>query len=89
MQVEVRKPSQEELVQLGVLNWPIWEKEESSFDWHYDDKEICYLLEGQVTVETEPGQVVNFGAGDLVTFPKGLTCKWQIIQSVKKHYNFG
>jgi len=31
---------------------------------------------------------VKMGAGDLVTFPKGLTCQWEILSFVSKHYDF-
>ena len=88
MEIEVKKPTKEELDKLGVSSWPIWQKEESVFDWHYDDKETCFFLEGQVEVETASGKV-SMGAGDLVVFPKGLSCKWQVKQKVKKHYKFG
>ena len=88
MKIEVKKLTQEELNSLGVNNWPIWEKEESAFDWHYDATEECYLLEGSVVVETGDGIRVEFGKGDFVTFPKGLSCTWDIKEPVKKHYNF-
>lgn len=88
MQVIVKKPTPEEIDGLDVSSWPIWEKEESSFDWYYDDKETCYILEGEVEVETDEG-VVDFKAGDLVVFPKGLKCRWNIKKRVKKNYNFG
>jgi len=55
----------------------------------YDESEICWLLEGQVTVRTSDGQAVSFGAGDRVTFPKGLRCVWEVAQAVRKHYRFG
>ncbi|MFC1657920.1 cupin domain-containing protein [Candidatus Omnitrophota bacterium] len=86
--VEIQKPRREELQQMGVFSWPIWEKEVSNFDWHYDQTEVCYLLEGKVAVKTQDGAEVTFGAGDLVTFPKGLSCVWDIKEPVKKHYNF-
>ena len=60
------------LAQLGVFTWPIWEKEVSEFPWHYDEKETCYLLEGDVTVTPKGGEPVRFGKGNLVTFPAGL-----------------
>lgn len=85
----IEKPDQEKLEALGVNSWPIWEKEVSRFDWTYDDKETCYILEGKVTVEPENGESVEFGAGDLVIFPQGLNCVWDIKSSVKKHYKFG
>jgi uncharacterized cupin superfamily protein len=87
--IEVIKPKQEELNNLKVTNWPIWEKEPSKFPWHYDQKETCYLLEGKVKVKTGDGQTVEFGKGDLVTFPEGLDCTWEIDKKVKKHYRFG
>ena len=89
MEVEVRKPTQEELEKMGVKTWPIWQKEESVFDWHYDDREVCFFLEGDVVVELPDGEKVKMGEGDLVTFPEGLSCTWHVKKSVRKHYKFG
>jgi uncharacterized protein len=86
--IKIEKLSQKELEERGVFNWGIWEKEVSRFDWRYDSIEECYLLNGKVTVETEDGDKVEFGKGDFVTFPKGLSCVWDIKEPVKKHYNF-
>ena len=66
----------------------LWEKEVSRFDWHYDAIEECYLLEGEVEVETPDGGRVVFGAGDFVTFPKDLDCVWEVKKPVRKHYRF-
>jgi uncharacterized cupin superfamily protein len=88
MEIKVNKLSQEELKKKNVFSWPVWEKETSRFDWHYDCIEECYFLEGDVSVETKAGASVNFGKGDFVTFPKGLSCTWNIKKPVKKHYNF-
>ena len=88
LKVLVEKPTSEKLSALKVFSWPIWEKEVSSFDWYYDEKEICYFLEGDVTVKTPDGDV-SFGKGDLVMFPQGLRCVWQVKKPVKKHYKFG
>ncbi len=81
-------PSEERLKQLGVFSWPVWEKEVSEFPWHYDAKETCYLLEGEVTVTPNGGKTVQFGAGDLVLFPQGMSCRWKITRAVRKHYRF-
>jgi len=88
MKIQVEKPTENHLKSKDVSSWPIWEKEVSRFDWHYDSMEACYLLEGEVVVETEDGESVEFGKGDFVTFPKGLSCVWDIKQPVEKHYNF-
>ena len=86
--VSVEKPTSEKLNALKILSWPIWAKEVSSFDWYYDEKEVCYFLEGEVTVKTSDGEVA-FGKGNLVTFPQGLKCVWNIKKAVRKHYKFG
>ena len=88
MEIKVQKLEQDELKKMGVFTWPIWTKEASRFDWHYDCVEECYLLEGEVVVESKEGKKVNFGKGDFVIFPKGLSCVWDIKKPVRKHYNF-
>ena len=88
MQIEIKKSAQLDLEELAVKDWPIWEKEESSFDWHYDSTEICYFLEGDVEIEMPDGKIVSIGEGDLVTFPQGLSCRWNIKRKVRKLYNF-
>jgi uncharacterized cupin superfamily protein len=88
MKILVEKKTAGELKELGVSSWPIWTKEISRFDWHYDERERCLLLEGDVTVATPDGEV-RFGKGDFVTFPKGLSCVWTVHAPVRKHYNFG
>jgi hypothetical protein len=88
-EIEVHQPSDAELEALGVFDWPIWEKGESRFPWTYGEKEVCYLVQGRVTVEPEDGEAVTFGAGDLVTFPRGMNCTWDIHEAVKKHYQLG
>lgn len=86
--ITVRKPNPQELEQMGVKGWGIWTCKPSAFDWHYDDRETCFLLEGDVTVKTDD-QEVRFGVGDLVVFPKGLSCHWTVHTAVRKHYCFG
>ncbi len=88
IQIE-HQPTPEHLSELKVKNWPIWTKEVSEFSWFYDCAETCYLLEGEVIVTTEDGNSVQFGQGDLVTFPQGLSCTWKILKPVRKHYQMG
>jgi uncharacterized cupin superfamily protein len=86
--IKVEKLAKDRIKEMGVESWPIWEKETSKFDWHYDATEMCYILQGNVTVTAKDGTSVTFGAGDFVTFPKGLSCVWEIKKPVRKHYNF-
>jgi uncharacterized cupin superfamily protein len=83
-----RRPGEARLKELGVKGWPIWTKEASEFPWTYDSQETCYFLEGDVVVTCDDGETVSVGKGDLVTFPRGLTCTWKVQQAVKKHYTF-
>jgi uncharacterized protein len=61
----------------------------SEFPWHYDEVETCYFLEGDVEVTPEGGKPVRMGKGVLVVFPKGMSCTWQVLKPVRKHYWFG
>ena len=88
MEITIKKLSEGELKKKGVFDWPIWEKEASRFDWHYDEVEECYFLKGKVVVEAKDAKSITFGKGDFVTFPKGLSCVWDIKEPVRKHYNF-
>ena len=88
MKIEIRKINDNEISERNILAWPIWSCEVSEFDWEYDDRESCYLIEGEVEVSTDMG-AANFEAGDFVVFPKGLKCKWKVTKPVRKHYNFG
>ncbi len=88
MEVKVQKPNKEELDALGIDNWSAWQCEVSTFDWEYSDKETAYVFEGKVSVKTPQGEV-TFGAGDLVTFPKGLKCTWNVLEPIRKVYKFG
>lgn len=89
MQIEITyHPTPKQLKQLDVYSWPIWEKETSSFPWTYDMEEVCYILEGRVTVTPKNGEPVTIEAGQLVTFPKGMQCDWTISEAIRKHYQF-
>ncbi len=84
--VIVKKQIEEEAAR--AKTWPTWECQPSEFDWAYTQTETCLILEGEVTVRDEQGEV-NFGPGDMVIFPVDLECTWQVKKPVKKHYNFG
>lgn len=85
-----KNPSPERIAALGAKSWPIWTKEVSTFDWSYDEPEVCLFLEGDVVVTSADGtETAHFGKGDLVTFSAGLDCTWKVLVPVRKHYRFG
>lgn len=87
----VSKATQDELNQLNVNKWPTWQKEVSVFDWHFPEQEIAYIISGECVVtpvdsQGKLGVPVSFVAGDLVTFPEGLSVKWEVKKALHKHY---
>ena len=83
-----RNPPKEQLEEIGVFSWPIWEKEESEFPWHYDSEEQFYVLEGHVLITPEAGEPVEIQPGDLVTCREGMSCTWKVKKRIGKHYTF-
>ncbi|KDP37802.1 hypothetical protein JCGZ_06704 [Jatropha curcas] len=85
----VRNLPESKLTELGVRAWPKWGCPPSKFPWTYSAKETCYLLEGKVKVHPDGSdEAVEIGAGDLVVFPKGMSCTWDVSVGVDKHYKF-
>ena len=62
----------------GVDAWPEWESEVKEFPWSYDQHEEAYITEGAGTVTPDGGEPVDIKAGDFVTFPKGMSCTWDV-----------
>ncbi|MEQ1602032.1 MAG: cupin domain-containing protein [Methylophilaceae bacterium] len=83
-------PSEDRLKQLGVAKWPTWSKEVSVFPFEFNARETAYILEGDCTITPNDGSAaVDFTAGDLLVFPEGLSCKWEVKKALKKHYKHG
>ncbi len=88
-QIIKSRPSPEELGRLGVETWSPWQCAPSEFDWQYTDNETAYLTKGLVIVTTAAGEKIEIKAGDLVVFPRGLRCRWKVLETVEKVYKFG
>lgn len=80
-------PEASRLEALGVSKWPTWSKENSVFQWHFLEQEIAYILEGECVITPADEAPVAFGKGDLVTFPAGMKCTWEVKQPLHKHYH--
>lgn len=87
--IQKRRIDIDEMQRMDIGRWPTWGKDISSFPWHYDEQETCYLIEGRVTVTPDGGEPIEIVAGELATFPAGLSCRWDIHEPVLKHYRFG
>jgi uncharacterized cupin superfamily protein len=82
-----REPSLSKLNVMGVFDWAILDKDTGTFNWKYDRKETCYILEGSFSVTPQAGKTQHFKKGDLISFSKGLECIWIVTKPVKKHYH--
>jgi len=80
-------PDSARLESLGVSKWLTWSKEVSAFPWHFHEQEVAWILEGECVVTPQGGAPVTFGKGDLVTFPAGMKCNWEVRQPLHKHYH--
>ena len=90
MKVLIKSPcSASVIIQYGIKNWPIWECEPINFLWNYNEKEICLIIAGEANIKIDGGESYFIKAGDLVEFPKGLSCEWQIVKTIKKHFRLG
>ncbi|KAL7494886.1 hypothetical protein ACHAWT_003461 [Skeletonema menzelii] len=86
----VSQPDKDFLDKKGVFNWGTWGCGVSKFPWTYDQNESCYLLAGKVTVTPDDKSLkpATFGKGDFVTFPAGMSCTWDVSETVEKHFMF-
>ncbi|KAE8708123.1 ammonium transporter 3 family protein [Hibiscus syriacus] len=84
-------PSESKLSELNIKCWPKWGCSPGRYQLKFDAEETCYLLRGKVRVYpkgTSTTECVEFGAGDLVIIPEGLSCIWDVSVAVDKHYKF-
>ncbi|CAB4291389.1 unnamed protein product [Prunus armeniaca] len=78
----------ETLLNLASPNWTS-SAGPRRYQLKFDAEETCYLLKGRVKAYPKgSSEAVEFGAGDLVTIPKGLSCTWDVSVAVDKHYKF-
>ncbi|XVE72842.1 hypothetical protein DITRI_Ditri11bG0070600 [Diplodiscus trichospermus] len=84
-----RNPSESKLSELNIKCWPKWGCSPGKYQLKFDAEETCYLLKGKVRAYPKgSSEFVEFGAGDLVIIPKGLSCTWDVSVAVDKHYKF-
>ena len=80
-------PSEALLKKMGVIYWPTWEKEVSSFSWEFVTTETALIIEGECEMTPEDGgPSTTFKAGDLVVFPVGYKGNWEVKKALKKSY---
>jgi len=62
----------------------IWDCTAGQFNWHYNKDEILFVISGHATLTNESGEEREFGPGDTVFFPAGVSCTWLVKDPVRK-----
>ncbi len=78
------------LAKRGVRQWDIWESSSvpsKKFDYNYDRTESVYIIEGEAVVTPKDGRkAVVLKPNVFASFPKGLSCVWEVKTPVRKFY---
>ncbi|MBN1115366.1 MAG: cupin domain-containing protein [Oligoflexia bacterium] len=88
MKISISTPDEKQIKQSNFESWGTWECGISDFPWSYDSRETCFILEGHAVITT-PWEKVEIQKNNLVIFPEGLTCTWNITKPIRKYYKFG
>ncbi|KAL2900339.1 Carbamoyl-phosphate synthase large chain [Bienertia sinuspersici] len=85
-----KNASESRLSQLGIKSWPKWGCSPGKYQLKFDAEETCYIVKGKVRAYPKGSttEYVEFGAGDVVIIPKGLSCTWDVSVAVDKYYKF-
>jgi uncharacterized cupin superfamily protein len=89
-QIKVTKPSPDEIAKMQIKTWSTWGCGVSKFPWTYGDTETAFMIAGEVTITPTDSEVrpVTLKPGDLAVFPSGMSCQWDVISPIEKHYKF-
>ncbi len=83
------RPDAARLARLRVNAWPEWASDSKVMPWKYYEDETSYIVEGRAIVTPEGGDPIEINKGNLVTFPSGMTCVWDVIEPLHKRYRIG
>ncbi len=62
----------------------LWRVQLCAFRWSFTMHETAHIIAGRVRVTYEDESVREFTTGDIVYFPKGSTCVWEILEPLVK-----
>lgn len=71
----------------GVVTSGVWESEAfCKKKAHPDSMEFCYILEGNVEISDQNGNVASFGPGDAFIVEPGFDGVWESLTRVRKYF---
>eukprot|EP00177_Eucheuma_denticulatum_P002063 GFKZ01003690.1.p1 GENE.GFKZ01003690.1~~GFKZ01003690.1.p1 ORF type:complete len:145 (+),score=24.48 GFKZ01003690.1:140-574(+) len=86
----IQRADEETIARLGCRSWSKWGCIPSTFPWAYDADEVALILEGEFSVIPDDGsEKMDVVAGDVVYFPSGMSCTWEVRKAVEKYFAFG
>ena len=87
MKITITKPGENFLNNIKIFKKPLWEHHPAKFNWKYNEKESCYIIDGEAIIVTSCESII-ISKGDFLIFPEGLKCTWEILKTIRKHYYF-
>ncbi len=68
----------------GASSVMVWSCTAGRFNWYYTVDETLHVVEGEVFVTDEKGNVHRLGPGDAAFFPVGSVSTWHVPHYVRK-----
>ena len=66
------------------FSFGLWKRDEQSRHFERPYHEIAYIIEGQVEITDDDGEVLIAGPGDILVTPQGSKGYWKNLTPVKK-----
>jgi uncharacterized cupin superfamily protein len=70
----------------GPFSTGLWQRDEQNRLFERPYHEVAFIIEGEVEVTCEDGQVVKAGPGDILVTPKGSKGYWRNLAPVTKFW---
>lgn len=93
--VTLRRGLSEEEVKRIEADWTGWSYstlsvlDPKTFPWTYGETEQCYVTKGGAKVTPDGSdEVIVLEEGVLATFPKGMSCTWEVPDRIEKKFIF-
>lgn len=72
----------------GSLLAGLWQCTPGIFDVAYDKWEFCHVISGRCVITPDGGAPVHLGEGDGFVLESGFIGRWQVIETMTKHFVF-
>jgi uncharacterized protein len=70
----------------GVFSTGLWEREPDTWPFAREHDEVAVILRGSADIETDDGQTLHIGQGDVFITPKGSKGVWHVRETIVKFY---